>query len=219
MKINEKKQITDILNAFRLINKDIRKSFDIMSNKLETENNFIKWKKWAKENNKPNFKDSTYLFNGDDWYYLNCYGLYNKKVVGFTFVISINYIEKDDIDYADFLRQLDKNINLNTPMLCIFGIYSPIDLKNIKLLDQDDWQYVDDILQFTGNWNNYKKENIKYDKWLDVEVEYLENNKTKEGYEGWYKSAKIKINHITDFSKETAKNYIEKLIKKAKTIK
>jgi len=215
METSEKKQITDILNAFRLINKDIRKSFDDMSNKLESENSFITWKKWAKENNKPNFKDTTYLFNGDDWYYLNCYGLYNKKVVGFTFVISINYEKEEDMDYAEFLKKLDEEINLNTPMLCISGIYSPIDFKNIKLLDEDGWQYVDDILQFTGNWNHEKQEYIEYDKCINVEIKYLEDNKTKKGYEGWYKSAKIKINHITDISsKEKAEEYITNLIKK-----
>jgi len=214
MKTNEKEQITDILNAFRLINKDIRASFDIMSNHLESKNNFVKWKKWEKGNKKAkeDYADYTNFFDGDNWYYLNCYGLYQEKVIGFTFVISISY-EKEDTDYVDFLKQLDENINLNTPMLCIFGIYSPIDLKNIKLIDEDGWQYVDDILQFTGSWDNYKNINIEYNKWFDIEIDCLEDNQAVEGYEGWYKSAKIKINHITDiFSKEIAEKYIDELI-------
>ena len=220
MRTNDKEQITNILNAFRLINKDIRASFDIMSNKLESENNFLKWKKWEKGNKKAkeDYADYTSLFDGDDWYYLNYYGLYNEKVIGFTFVISINYEEDEDKDYADFLKQLDKTINLNTPMLCIAGIYSPIDLKNITLIDKDGWQYVDDILQFTGSWNNYKKENIEYNKWLNIEMNYIKNNRILEEYQGWYKNSKIRINHITDIcSKEKAEEYIAELLAESET--
>jgi len=191
-----------------------------MSDKLESETSFITWKKWTKDNRKAseNCANITKLIEGEDWYYLNCYGLYNKKVIGFTFVISIKYQEKFHKDYKDFLEQLDKNINLNTPMLCIFGIYSPIDLKESKLV-VDDLLYVEDILQFTDSSFDYKKEGIKYNKWFDFKVEYLENGNVKEGYEGWYKSAKIRINHITDISStETAEKYIDELIEAVKLI-
>jgi len=214
MKINDKEQITNIVNAFRLINKDMRILFDIMSNKLESENGFVKWKKWEKgnKNAKEDYADYTSFFDGDDWYYLNCYGLCKDKVIGFTFVISINY-EDDDKDYADFLKQLDEKINLNTPMLCIFGIYSPIDLENITLINKDGWQYVDDILQFTDSWNDYKKENIKYNKWHDIEINYRKDNDVIEEYKGWYKNSKIRINNITDISsKEKAEKYIDELL-------
>ncbi|WP_151900472.1 hypothetical protein [Sulfurimonas hydrogeniphila] len=215
MKTNEKKQITDILNAFRLINKDIRKAFNIMSERLESKNDFEQWKKWEKgnKNAKEDYADYTSFFDGEDWYYLNCYGLYKEKVVGFTFVISVCY-DEEDVDYANFLKLLDANINLNTPLLCILGVYSPIDSQNIKLDDSDGNHYVDEILQFTEGWSNYKKDAIEYDKWLDIEIDCFDDKQVKKGYEGWYKQAKIKLVHITDiFSKGKAENYIDDLIK------
>ncbi len=219
MKTDEKKQITDIVNAFRLINKDIRKAFDIMSNRLKSKNNFKQWKKWEKgnKNAKKDYTDYIDLLDGGDWYYLNYYGLYNKKVIGFTFIVSVNYEEEEDRDYANFLKRLDENINKYTPMLCIFGIYLPIDLQNIKLVDKDNWQYIDDILQFKDSWRNYEIENIQYNQWLDVEIDCFEDNQIIKKYEGWYKSAKIKLIHITDAcSKDKAEEYIEDLINEAK---
>ncbi len=210
MQNNQKEQVTDIVNAFRLVNKDIRECFKIMCDELESSNNFKK--KWKK--NKEGNKNFTNLFDGNDWYYLNYYGIYNQKVVGFTFVISIGYDEKDDIYYSEFIEKLDNNINKNTPMLCICGIYEPIYQDNIKLVDKNGWQYVDDILRFTDEWKNYEKEKIKYNEWIDVEVDYQDGKKTKDGFEGWYKKAKVKIKHITDIaSKEEAQNIIDDLIK------
>lgn len=217
MQDNQKKQVTDIVNAFRLLNKDIRESFNIMRDELESKNGFTKWKKWEKgtKNAKNDYWDSEDLFYGlNDWYYLNCYGMYNKKVVGFTFVISINYEEKDDIEYTDFIDQLDRSINKNTPMLCISGIYDPIKNNEIQLLNGDGIHYVDTILKFTDDWKNYDKEKIKYDEWIDVEVDYLDGEEIKDGYDGWYKKAKVKIKHITDIaSKAEAQKSIDDLIR------
>ena len=218
METNEKKQITDILNAFRLINKDIRASFKIMSEKLESKSNFTTWKKSVKgnKNARIDYRDDISLFDGYDRYDLNCYGLYDGKVIGFTFVISVNYNAEVDTNYKDLLKQLGEDINLNTPMLCIFGIYSPIELGEFKLRE-DGFEDVVDIVRC--DWNYDKEEGIKYDKWFDFEVEYLEDGNVKEGYEGWYKSAKIKINHITDISsKEIADEYIDDLIKEVKSL-
>ena len=218
MQDNEKKQITDIVNAFRLVNKDITESFMKMCNELESKKDFIKWKK--KEKGNKNAEDGYYDFDGffyydfEDWYCLSCYGMYKKKVVGFTFVISIDYDENGGEKYLDFIEQLDKNINKNTPMLCIYGTYEPIDSKNRKLVNSKNWHYIDSILRFTDDWKNYEKEKIKYDKWIDVEVDYQDGEKIKDGYEGWYKRAKIKIKHITDISsKEEAHKIIDELIK------
>ncbi|QOY53025.1 hypothetical protein [Candidatus Sulfurimonas baltica] len=214
---NQKQQVTDIVNAFRLINKDIRECFDIMSEKLESTKNFKKWKKneAGVKQAKLDYWDAEGLFYGwDNAYYLNCYGLYNEKVVGFTFVVSIDYDEKDYENYAVLLEQLDVNINKNTPMLCIAGIYEPISTKNIKLTDENGWHYVDGILQLTGNWKNYEINKIQYNEWIDVEIEYLEDGKMIKGYEGWYKRAKVEIKNITDISsKEEALEIIVDLIK------
>ncbi|MFZ2889567.1 hypothetical protein [Sulfuricurvum sp.] len=210
MKDEQKEQITNIVNAFKLLNKDIRESFKIMCDELERSKGFEK--KWKK--NEDGNKNYTSFFDGNnDWYYLNCYGVYNQNVIGFTFIISINYDEKGDTEYSEFIDNLDKNINKNTPMLCIFGIYEPIHQDNIKLLGNYDLHYVDAILQFTDDWKNYEKEKIKYDEWLKVEVNYQNDNKIKNGYEGWYKKAKVKIKHITDISsKEEAHRIINELI-------
>lgn len=216
MEDEEKKQITDIVNAFRLVNKDIRDSFNTMCEKLESNRDFEKWKKSEKglKQAKADYWDAAGFFHGyDDWYYLSCYGMRNKKVVGFTFVISINYNEKEDIDYSNFIDQLDKNINKNAPMLCIFGTYEPIDIHNIKLTDNNGIHYVDSVLQLTDGWENYKKNKIKYNEWIDVEIQYLEDEKIIEGYEGWYKRAKVKIRNITDISNnEEAQSIIDDLI-------
>ena len=217
MQDNQKKQVTDVVNAFRLVNKDIRESFKIMCDELESKNGFTKWKKWEKGTKKArnDYWDAEGLFDGEnDWYYLNCYGMYNKKVVGFTFVISVDYDKNDAVEYLDFIDQLAKSINENTPMICIYGIYEPINIKEIKLADKDENQYVDDILQLTGDWKNYEKEKIKYNEWIDAEVDYQDGKEIKDGFEGWYKKAKIKIKHITDIaSKEEAQNIIDDLIK------
>ena len=220
MQDNEKKQITDIVNAFRLVNKDIRYSFNIMCDELKSKNGFVEWKKWEKgvKKAKKDYWDAEGLFYGyDDCYYLNCYGTYKKTVIGFTFVISTAYDEKENVEYLDFIDQLDKSINKNTPMLCIYGIYEPIEIKKIKITDDSNdfnYQYIDGILQFTNPWKNYEKEKIKYDEWIDVEVDYQDGEKIKDGYEGWYKRAKIKIKHITDISsKEEDHKIIDELIK------
>ena len=216
MQDNEKKQITDIVNAFRLLNKDIRGSFKIMCDELKAKNGFEEWKKKEGRVNqaKEDYQDYTNLCDGNDWYYLNCYGKYKKKIIGFTFVISIDYDKEGDLEYSDFIDQLDKSINKNAPMLCIFGTYEPIFQDNIDNTKLD--QYVDAILQFegTGGYKNYEKEKIKYNKWIDVEVDYKDGEKIKDGYEGWYKRAKVKIKHITDISsKEEAHKIIDELIK------
>lgn len=213
MQDKDREQITNIVNAFRILNKDIRESFKIMSEKLESKLGSEKWKKREKGSRKAkeDYWDAEGLLQGwDGWYYLNYYGMYNNQVVGFTFVISIEYDEKTDTEYSKFIDKLDSSINKHSPMLCILGIYEPINPKKIQLTNQDTWQYVDSVLQFTDDWENYKHEEIAYDKWLDVEINFQDN---EEAYEGWYKKAKVKIKHITDISsKEEAVKLINNLI-------
>ena len=72
MEDEEKKQITDIVNAFRLVNKDIRDSFNTMCEKLESNRDFEKWKKSEKglKQAKADYWDAAGFFHGyDDWYY------------------------------------------------------------------------------------------------------------------------------------------------------
>lgn len=225
MNKTERKNITDIVNKFIEINKDIRSSFDIMSSQLESKKDFKIWKKWEKGTRRT-IEETKQIIEGyqdfidfltdstNDWYYLNCYGLYDKKVIGFTFIISIDYDEKKDTRYCDFMNKLDEDINKKTPMLCIAGVYTLIDdTKDAIFLS--DVTYADDILQLTDEWKNYDIEKIAYDKWIDVEMKYKENSELIEGYEGWYKEASIKIISITDIgSKEVAHTIIDDLIKK-----
>lgn len=221
MTTSEKKDITDIVNAFRLINDDIRAVFNTMSEKLNNTQSFKKWTKYEKQITPTidGYRDWDELIKGDDnWYYLNCYGEYKKKIIGFTFVISVNYDEETDTEYRDFIERLDKHVNKNTPLLCISGVYSLIDndIKKAKFL-KDEWSYIDDILQFTGDWKSYKLDNISYNKWIDVKMDYKEGGKTIERFEGWYKKASINIVNITDISsKEKSETIIDKLILHAK---
>lgn len=216
---SEKKQLTDIINAFRIINEDIRLSFNIMSQKLDSTSSFSTWKKWEKSITPTveGYRDFTNIINGDNnWYYLNCYGEFNDKIIGFTFIISINYDENTDIRYTDFVNKLDTSINKKTPMLCLCGIYTPIS-EAIKFL-KDDFQYIEDILQFTDNWENYNIDNIKYQEWINVKIKYKnEDEITIDGFEKWYKSARIKIVNITEISsEEKAENIINDLLYQAK---
>jgi len=222
MKKSERKNITDIVYAFREINKDIRDSFDIMSKKLEFEKDFKVWKKYEKsaQNTKKGYEDYIDFLTDstNNWYYLNCYGLYDKKVVGFTFIISLEYDEKVDTRYCEFMDKLDKDVNKNTPMLCITGVYTLIDDTKDAILLSNDYTYPEDILQLTDEWKNYDIKKIAYDKWIDVEMEYEEDGELIEGYEGWYKEASVKIVNITDISsKKVAQAIIDELVKKAKT--
>jgi len=219
---NEKKNITNIINAFRLINDDIRTVFNIMSEKLNSTPSFKSWKKYEKQI-KPtieDYRDWDELIKGNDnWYYLNCYGEYKQKVIGFTFVISVDYDEKFDTSYSAFINKLDKNINKNTPLLCISGTYSLIDkdIGKAKFLKDDAWTYIDDILQFTEDWQNYNPNNISYGKWIDVKMDYKkEDGKTIDRFKGWYEKATVNIVHITDIcQKKEAESIIDKLILQA----
>ncbi len=216
MKKSERKKITDIVYAFREINKDIRDSFKIMSDKLEAEEDFEIWKKSGKHKVE-GYEDFTDFlkYSTFNWYQLNCYGLYDKKVVGFTFIISLEYDEK--IDYCEFMDKLDSNINKNTPMLCISGVYTLIDDTKDAVFSSANYIYPDDVIQLTGDWKNYDIDKIAYDKWIDVEMEYEEDGELIEGYDGWYKEASVKIVNITDIcSKEVANAIIDDLIEQVK---
>ncbi len=221
MTTSEKKDITDIVNAFRLINDDIRTVFNTMSEKLNSTPLFKDWKKYEKQITPTikDYQDWDDMLRGDDnWYYLNCYGEYKKKIIGFTFVISVNYDEETDTEYSDFINKLDRNINKNTPLLCISGIYSLIDdnIKKARFL-KDGFSYIDDVFQFTEDWKNYERDDISYNKWIDVKMDYEEGGKTIERFEGWYKKASINIVNITDISsKEKSETIIDKLILQAK---
>lgn len=222
MKKSERKNITDIVYAFREINKDIRNSFDIMKAQLESKEDFNVWKKWKKSITPTveGYRDFTEFLTDrtDNWYYLNCYGLYRKKVVGFTFIISLEYDEKTDTRYCEFMNKLDRDVNKNTPMLCIAGVYTLIDdSKNISFLSEG-YIYPDDTIQLTGDWKNYDIDKIAYDKWMDVDMEYEEDGELKEGYDGWYKKASVKFINITNISsKKFAHDIIDDLVKKSKT--
>ncbi len=219
---NEKKNITNIVNAFRLINDDIRTAFNIMSEKLNNIPSFKNWKKYEKQIRPTieGYEDWDELIKGNNnWYYLNCYGEYNDYIIGFTFVISVDCDEEADTSYSAFIDNLDKNINKNTPLLCISGVYSLInkDIRKAQFLKDDVWGYVDDILHFTEDWKNYKPNNISYNKWIDVKMDYKEDGKMIEKFEGWYKRATVSIVNITDIStKEKAEMIIDKLILQAK---
>ncbi|MBU0721149.1 hypothetical protein KJ877_07385 [bacterium] len=223
MESNQKKTMTDIVNAFRLLNGDLRESFKIMSDKLDATSDFSAWKKYEKSI-KPSIEDyrdwDDFIKGNDNWYYLNYYGLYEEKVVGFTFVISVDYDKESDVDYYDFINKLDGEINKNSPLLCIAGVYSLIDdnIKKAKFLKDETWTYVDDILQFTGDCKNYNIDDISYEKWISIEMDYEKNGEVKGGFEGWYKEASINIVNITDISsKEKAEKIIDDLIHQVKT--
>jgi len=212
MNKNNKVKIAEIVNAFRLINSDIRKSFEIMSEILNNKKGLIEWKKWEKgsKNAKEDYQDYTNFFEGNSWYYLSNYGKYNDYVIGFTFVVSV---EQDDEEaYVEFIEHLDGALNSNSPMLCIFGVYEPIDVDNIMLL-QDDYVYVDDLLQFTDNCKDFNLNDIEYNKWIEI----ITIDSTPSG---WYKNAHTKIVSIADFSsKKVLACEIDELIDKANSKK
>lgn len=218
MKRAERRKMADIVEAFGEINKDIHSAFDIMSDLLGKIKDFDTWKKVENDNRKAKkrYYDFDALLSGDsNWYYINYYGEMNNNVVGFTFVVGVECDEEEN--YLEFVEYLDSNLNVNTPMLCIYGIYEPIDNKKKFIVDEDDWNYVDEILRFTHGWKNFDKTKLAYDEWLDINIGYLdENEKINKDYMdvGWYKTAQVKIIPITNIvSEEKAENIIADLIK------
>ncbi len=218
MKEIGRRKIADIVEAFGEINKDIYSAFDAMSDLLGKTEDFDVWKK--KENGNKNAKKGYYdfslLLSGDgNWYYINYYGEMKNKVVGFTFVIGVECDEEED--YLEFVEYLDSNLNKNMPMLCIYGIYEPIDNKKKFIVDENDWNYVDEILRLTSGWKNFNKAKLAYEEWLNVEIGYLDENKiiNKDYMDmGWYKTAQVKIIPIANIaSEEKAENIIADLIK------
>jgi len=214
-----KRKISDIIEAFGEINRDIHCAFNVLCDFLIKCNEFKDWKKdeAGKKNTRKGYFDFDNLLKGTgNWYYLNCYGEYNKKIVGFTFVIGIEYYKNEYQEYLDFINKLDSSINPSCPMLFICGIYTPAcETSEARIVDGSEWNYVDEILRFTDGWRNFDN-NLSYDKWLNIEIEY---EGEKEDYlinSGWYKSAKVKILPIIDISsEEKAENIILDLIDKA----
>ncbi len=221
MTTEENRKIADIVEAFGKINQDIYEAFNAMSNSLKKKKKFQEWKKQnpGTRGGKENYYDFRNFLNGEsNWYYLNFYGTIAKKVIGFTFVIAVEYDEETDQEYKKFIEKLDNNLNLTTPMLCIYGIYEPIDPKKIYIIDNtpDTWNYVDDIIRMTEYWKDFNLNEIAYKKQFNVTIDCFdkENNTVRENFIGWYKSAKVKIIPITEISsEEKAEEIIDDLIK------
>ncbi len=201
----EKRKIADIIEAFGYINQDIRGAYNRLTDLLEQKKDFQAWKKDedGKKKTKDNYYDFDAFCKGDGlWYYMNTYGAYKGKVIGFTFVVTVDYDEKDFL-YQRFINTLDESINKKAPMLLIYGIYEPVkNTENFFVIDENEEEYniVDSILGLSDDWKTYNPEMLKYDTRIDVQIEYKENDEILEGCENWYKNAIVKIRQIQDIS-------------------
>ncbi len=218
---DEKRKIADIVEAFGCINQDIRGAYKRLTDLLEQKNDFRAWKKdeEGKKKTKDNYYDFDAFCNGDDlWYYLNTYGAYKGKVIGFTFVITVDY-DEEDLLYHRFIDTLDKSINKKAPMLLIYGVYEPVkNTENFFVVDENEEPYniVDSILGLSDDWENDEPIQLKYREPLDVHIKYMKNDKVIEGYENWYKNAVVKIEQIQNItSPEKAEEIIDDLIEMA----
>ena len=214
----EKRKTADIVEAFGYINQDIRGAHNRLTELLKQKKDFQEWKKYelGRRNTKDNYYDDEGFCSGDSlWYYLNTYGIYKNKVIGFTFIMSVEYDEEDDKEYKEFIETLDKNLNKNAPMLLIYGIYEPIekDAKYFYVFDENQFNIVDSVIRISEDWENYDPKELEYSKPLDVQIDYMENNEVAEGYEKWYKNAVVKIEQIQNItSPEKAEEIIDDLI-------
>ena len=210
---DEKRKIADIVEAFGKINQDIYNSFRVMSNLIKKNIMEKKGYEILKKSEKKQYFDFKQLLYGNGgWYYLNYYGKMDGKVVGFTFVIGIGDCE-DYENYEKFIAALDPSLNKQTPMLCIYGIYEPIATDKILLVDKSGWNYVDEIIGINGWEAKFNLDDLSYEKWLNIEIDYT----VYENYEGWYKKAQVKIIQIADInSEEVAEKIIDDLFKKTK---
>ena len=139
-------------------------------------------------------------------------------MIGFTFVVSLDYDEEDDKTYIEFIETLDPKLNKFAPMLLIYGIYEPIEenAKNFYVVDKSQYNIVDSIIRILDDWENYESKELEYNKLLDVQIDYIENDEIAEGYEKWYKNAVVKIGQIQDVtSPEKAEEIIKDLLKMA----
>lgn len=215
----EKRNIADIVEAFGYINQNIKEAYNKLTQYLQNEKGFKKWKKrepGTKKSKKNHYDFDAYLRGDSTWYYLNTYGTYkNKIIIGFTFVISVDYDEKDDKEYQEFIATLDKNLNPKTPMLLIYGLYQPIEknAEDFYVVNNNDFNIVDSIIRILDDWKNYETVKLKYDECLNVQIDYEEDGKVAEEYEKWYKEATVKIIQIQDISSpRKAEEIIEDLI-------
>ncbi len=230
----EKRKIADIVEAFWHVNNDIYGAYNKLTDLFEEKRQFDteKWKKYEK--NLKQTRDYYYDYDIDDWfddedkyygkYYLHTYGEYKGKVVGFTFVISVDY-EKEVYrnGYEKFIELLDQDLNKFAPMLLIYGVYEPVSkrTKRFQIVNDDYYTIVDEIIGLQPNWQNYDKNKIGYDEELDVQIDYLdEDGNVADGFEGWYKRARVKILQIQDIdSPQKAQEIIDDLLEMAKGFK
>jgi len=225
MEKDKKIKIAKIIESFGKINQDIISAFDAMKSCMEKRKyNKNKWKK--NEPGKKNTTDGYYDFKGfldgtNKFYYLNHYGELDGKVIGFTFIISVDYDEDEDKNYALFLEELDKNLIKTAPMLCILGIYEPI--QKLRIVDDDGWNYVDQIIRRVELNDESIAENdpkdISYRKWFTNKTIKTKDDKGEimDGYKGWFETADVMIIQIADISSESdAEKLIQELFEKAK---
>jgi hypothetical protein len=214
MEISELKKMADIVEAFANINNDINTVYEKMENSLKKEQKLQLWTKHekGKRASKRDYYDFDDFLDGY-WYIKNCYGEMNGKVYGFSFLI---YINSDDTDYKEkFVKDLE--LNSSAPMVCIYGVYNPIDLKNIEFTfyDEDDTQqWYMEVMGITKGWSDFYEHTFEFNKEVNIQLDYKEDDDSiSEGYEKWFKEANIKIIPITEInSSEKIEEVINELI-------
>ena len=108
MTSEENRKIADIVEAFGKINHDMHEEFNAMSDYLGKKIDFHKLKKVknSSKDNKYYLDFKNFLYGESNWYYLNFYGTIKKKVIGFTFVIAVEYDEETDTEYKKLIEHL-----------------------------------------------------------------------------------------------------------------
>ena len=217
---SEKRNISNIVEHFSNINKDINAAYTKLESKLNENKDFQIWKKsnrGTKNGIKSHFDLIGLLEGESNWYYLNCYGMLNDKVVGFTFVIGVDNSD-DEIDYTDYIKfidNLDKDMNKRNPLICIYGSYTPINKENISLFDSNTrLHWVEEILRIANDSKSYLTQEVQLNKEINIDIDYLDSKgNIKDDFDSWFKSAKVKIIEIVDIdSSEKAETIIEDLI-------
>jgi hypothetical protein len=199
MQKNETIQMANIIEAFAKINNDIITVFDKMETNIRLYDDFKIWPKHEKSrrNSKKDYYDFNELLDGH-WYVKNCYGEINSRVYGFSFLI---YIESDTDGYLNkFVKELE--LNPNAPMVCVYGVYNPVDPKQIEFTyngEDDLEQWYMEVVGITEGWTTFPNETFEFGSALHVALEYQdEDGSIIEGYEKWFKEATVKIIPITD---------------------
>lgn len=204
MQKNEVRKMADIIEAFSKINSDIVNVFEKMQTKMAQYEDFTSWTKHekSKRNSKKDYYDYDDFLDGY-WYVKNSYGQVGTDVYGFTFLI---YIDTDESGYnQEFIEYLDRDLNPKVPMLCVYGVYRPVDPEKIEFTQDDDeddtYQWYMDIIKIKDGWKNFAPELLRYNQTISVETNYLAedgNINSEERFDTWFKKANIKIIPITD---------------------